>query len=406
MEKAISEKAREDAELANRSKSRFLAAASHDLRQPMHALNLYLGTLSGFDLPERARAIFGNALQCANMMEKLFNALLEMSRLDSSTVTPEVVEFPISSILDRIRVQFEPEAKAKGLGFEVIHSAAVVHSDPALIERIMSNFVTNAIRYTKQGKILVGCRRKGTQIRLGVYDTGPGIPADAHRIIFEEFYQIDNPERDRGKGLGLGLAIVERLARLLSVPITLISKHQCGSMFAIDIRLAIADSRVATLKRVSVVEKIGKNSYEHLTDKLVVVIDDEAMILDASRTLLEQWGCIVVTAASKDDAIQKLAMQSRAPDVLICDYRLRGEENGVDAIAALRDEFNQDVPALLITGDSWPERIQEVLTSSLPVLYKPLQKEDLLKALSALIDSRHRGNSVTAKSQDPSAVPL
>lgn len=371
---------KEAAEAANLAKSRFLAAASHDLRQPMHAINLYLGTLAGFDLPRLAGELLTKARQCGQTMDEMFRALLDMSRLDASAVQPEIGVFPIGAVLDHIRVQFEPEARAKGLDLSVAHCSAFVRSDSAMVERILRNLVANAVRYTERGKILVGCRRNGASLRLAVYDTGPGIPVEKQRAIFEEFYQLGNPERDRSKGMGLGLAIVERLVRLLSIPVTLVSQPGRGSVFAVDlprsdaIEMAVAESLPKTAERTQ------------LAGLSVVVIDDEEPILDATRALLEHWGCSVVTATSGAEAIASLAAAVRAPDFLICDYRLRGEQNGIHAVTAIRAEFNESIPALLITGDTAPERLHEIGASDLTVLYKPIDEETLKRALLRLVE--------------------
>ncbi|MBI3897784.1 MAG: response regulator [Gammaproteobacteria bacterium] len=368
------------AEGANLAKSRFLAAASHDLRQPMHAINLYLGTLAAFQLSAKAHALLAKTHQCAQTMDEMFRALLDMSRLDASAVQQQIRVFPIAPIFEHLRVQFEPQARAKGLELRFARSSAFVRCDAAMVERILCNLVANAVGYTEHGRILVGYRRRGALLRLAVYDTGPGIPSDKRHAVFEEFYQLGNPERDRTKGLGLGLAIVQRLARLLATPITLISSPGRGSMFAVDVLRAAPEEQPAT--EPSITSTLG---VDRLAGALIVVIDDEELILDATRTLLEQWSCQVVTAASAAAAIARLATSARVPDALICDYRLRGEESGVDAVAALRMEFNEDIPALLITGDTAAERIQEITASGLPVLHKPVEQTELIQILSSSI---------------------
>lgn len=370
---------KEAAEAANLAKSRFLAVASHDLRQPMHALNLYVGSLAALDLSERARALLGNVRQCGEAMDKMFRALLDVSRLDAGTVLPETRSFFIASLLERIRVEFEPQARNKGLELRIVSCSATVHSDPSLIERILRNLVANAITHTSRGKVLVGCRRLKGKLRVAVYDSGPGIAPEHQASVFQEFYQIGNPERDRSKGLGLGLAIVARLAKLLSTPITLQSNAGKGSMFAVDL------PRVRKKDGEQVVAHAVPNTWRNdLSGTYVVVVDDEAAILDATRTLLETWGCEVVTAASGSEAIQHLGSSARVPDVLMCDYRLRSHEDGIKVVEALRAEFNEDIPAMLITGDTGPERIREIEASGLLVLHKPLREEQLRASLSRL----------------------
>lgn len=376
---------KEAAEAANLAKSRFLAVASHDLRQPMHALNLYVGSLAGLDMSERARALLANVRQCGEAMDKMFRALLDVSRLDAGTVQADTRAFCIGSLLERIRMEFTPQARNKGLELRVVDSGATVHSDPALIERILRNLVANAVSHTERGKVLVGCRRMKNRLRIAVYDTGPGIAPDKHGAVFEEFYQIGNPERDRSKGLGLGLAIVARLAKLLSTPVTLVSERGTGSMFAVDLpRVRQQDGARTAASAVPTLRN-------DLSGSLIVVVDDEATILDATRTLLEMWGCTVITAASGAEALERVGSSSRVPDVLMCDYRLRGHEDGISVVEALRAEFNEDVPAVLITGDTGPERIREIEASGLLVLHKPIPEDLLRECLSKLAAAASRG---------------
>ena len=368
------EQARLAAVAANIAKSRFLAAASHDLRQPMHALNLYLGTIADQQLPEQVRPQFDNVRQCARSVDDMFRALLDMSKLDSGTIQPKIDVFSIALILETIHVQFELEAFAKGLSLRVVPSSAYLRSDPAMVERILCNLVSNAVRYTEHGTILVGCRRKGAMLRLAVYDTGPGIAADQQRAIFDEFFQVENPERDRSKGLGLGLAIVERLAKLLGTTIMLISRPGYGSMFAIDLPcVPHAEQAQPPVQQPTTIT-------HDIADASILVIDDDITILDATRFLLEQWGYSVITAASGREAFDLLAARKHQPDAIICDYRLRGHENGIDLIGALRKKLKTDIPALLITGDTSPTRIRELNASGLNWLYKPLDTAQLRRA--------------------------
>ncbi|HKO88381.1 MAG TPA: hybrid sensor histidine kinase/response regulator, partial [Burkholderiales bacterium] len=286
------------AESANMAKSRFLAAASHDLRQPMHALNLYLGAMSNTHLPEEAKPLLNNASECAAAMDDMFGALLDVSSLDAGAVKPELSIFPIASILDRVRLAFAPAAHDKGLRIDVRSCSASVHSDPALVERILGNLVSNAVRYTHKGRILIGCRRRGESLLLEVYDTGQGIDADKQALIFEEFYQASNAERDRSQGLGLGLAIVERLARLLNISVHLRTEAGKGSVFRFALPRAYAPWGNADTKAGAP----GPLKLS-LRDRFIVVVDDEKLVLDATRAVLEQHGSFVLTAASGLEAV-------------------------------------------------------------------------------------------------------
>jgi CheY-like chemotaxis protein len=217
-------------------------------------------------------------------------------------------------------------------------------------------------------------------LRIAVHDTGPGIAPEEQRLVFEEFYQIGNPERDRSKGMGLGLAIVDRLAKLMQAKMELVSTPGRGSMFAIDLPLAV-QARAAP----AAPEQRAGAPRRSFAGSLVAVIDDEEMILNATRHLLEQWECTVVTGVSGSKVMEQLSTSTRAPDAIVCDYRLRGNENGLGVIDALRSEFNEDIPALLITGDTGPERLRELEASGMSVLHKPVQEKTLRDALGRLL---------------------
>lgn len=365
------------AESANLAKSRFLAAASHDLRQPIHALNLYLGAFAQIQLPRSAGSLLAKVRQCAHILDEMLRALLDISKLDAGAIRPQVVTFPMNPLLERARVEFEPQARAKGIELRVVDSSAFVTSDPALTERILRNFVANAVRYTEKGRVLVGCRRRRGTLRISVYDTGVGIAPGEQELVFEEFYQVGNRERDRSKGLGLGLAIVERLSKLLNAPLTLKSRPGRGSHFAFDLPLA---TRVELLTSKPEAERVAGRDLKGTT---VVLVDDEELILDAARTLLEQWRCTVISAASGAAALQQLASARQPPDVIICDYRLRDGETGVNVVEAIRNEFNADIPAILITGDTDPGQIRNIAASGLAVLHKPLRDDELSDAIFA-----------------------
>ena len=372
---------KELAEAAAMAKSRFLAAASHDLRQPMHALNLYLGSLDHVDLPDEARSVLSSARKCAQTMDEMFRALLDISKLDANALQANIEVFAIAPLLEKIRNSFVLQALAKGIELRVAPCSAYVASDPEILERVLFNLVSNAVRYTKHGKILLGCRRTTSGLRIAVYDTGLGIAANQQRAVFEEFYQIGNPGRDRAQGLGLGLAIVQRLAALLKAPLTLTSTLGRGSVFSIEVCRAQHE-----LPAAMDTPHAERRSHGRLDGALVAVIDDEPLILDATALVLRRWGCLVVTATSGQEAVAQLSLSDRVPDVIVCDHRLQGTETGIDVIAAIRSEFNSDIPAVLITGDTSPQRIQSILTTGIPVLNKPLQDHVLMDALLRLLN--------------------
>ena len=377
--KETAEQAREAAESANLAKTRFLAAASHDLRQPIHALNLYLGAFNAVALPPQSAALLAKVRQCALIMDDMFRTLLDVSKLDAGAVQPRICVFPLASVFTRIKLEFEPQAHAKGIDLHIVRSSAFVRSDSGMVERILRNFVSNSIRYTERGRVVLGCRRHQGKVRVSVYDTGVGVERHEHALIFEEFYQAGRGERERSKGLGLGLAIVKRLTKLLGATLTFRSHPGRGSLFAFDLERA-QPVELPTLR----FSRKPLDGNRDLTGRLIVVIDDEELILDAAQTLLKQWNCLVVAATSGREALRQLASYTRPPDVLLCDFRLGDGENGVAVAEALRNEFNADIPTLLITGDTNPEQIRAIAASGLAVLHKPLREDELNDAISAL----------------------
>lgn len=367
--------------------TRFLAVASHDLRQPMHALILYMGALGNCELPEAASDILYNALECAHIMDNMFMELLDLSSLDSQVVVPFIEHFPISSLLQRIKIEFTQQAQEKGLQLRIAPCSGWIKSDSTLIEQILRNFTANAIRYTDRGKILIGCRRLGTRLRLAVFDTGIGISPDQQKSVFDEFSQLRHTDRDRSRGLGLGLAIVRRIAHLLSIPVTLISLPARGSMFAIDLELSQERQPDQKTSRIHIgTESLRpRSAVSAQSEKLIVIVDDEPSILSAMRLLCEQWGYQVVTATSTSTALTALSRSERAPDILICDYHLKGKETGLHVIEALQIEFNCEIPSIIITGSITLPGTEEMQVQDIRIMHKPLNACVLHQALAQMI---------------------
>ena len=363
-------------ELASTYKSRFLAAASHDLRQPLHALNLFVARLQGeADLVERARLVEQTAA-AASAMNELFDALLDMSRLDAGVLEANLTEFPVVRLLERVQTTFSEAARAKGLRLSIVSSRAWIRSDFILLERILLNLVSNAVRYTVRGGIVIGCRAQGERLRLEVWDSGPGIPEDQRQNIFGEFYQLARPETDRHGGLGLGLALVERLGRLLAHPVELTSRSGKGSRFSISVPRA--PEHCVSPEPSTVRAPIA----DPARGKVIVVIDDDALVLDSMRGLLQSWGCNVVTADSSTAALARLEELGQAPDVVISDYRLAGGKSGIEAIESLRRAHGRLIPAFLISGDTAPERLRDASASGFVLLHKPAPPMVLRAALN------------------------
>jgi CheY-like chemotaxis protein len=256
-----------------------------------------------------------------------------------------------------------------------------VHADPILLERILRNLVSNAVRYTITGRVVVGCRRS-SRLSIEVWDTGPGIAEVEQKKIFQEFYQIGNSERDRQQGIGLGLAIVKRLSDLLACDLALSSQEGAGSTFKVSVPFADAPP-----VEIDVAVPLTQQS---LTG-LVLVIDDEAAIQDAMASLLSSWGHETVVAGSGDEMLQRIGQLQRRPDAIVCDLRLRNNENGIHVVQRLHSEFNHDIPTVLITGDTAPDRLKEAQASGLPLLHKPIHNSVLQKTIVNLLRNAEAG---------------
>jgi signal transduction histidine kinase len=382
VEKLSAEHARDQAEAASRAKSRFFAAASHDLRQPMHALSLFAATLvERLRYPE-VRHIADQMQASIVSLTSLFDSLLDISKLDAGTIHARPVSFRLQEIFDNVRRDFGGRATAKGVRLYVVPTEVVVHSDPLLLERIVRNLAANAVNYTSQGGIVIGARRCGNQLRIEVWDSGPGIPAAEQERIFEEFYQIANPERDRSKGLGLGLAIVKRLADLLHHPLGLRTEPGRGAMFSVMVPRGV-------LQRVEQVETAvpALDRAEGSAQRVVVLIEDERIIREATQTLLSDWGCQVIASASVTDALTQLDDTGKTPDLIIADYRLRAGATGVEAIQTIRAHCGTQTTAVLITGDAASEHLKQAQEQGFPVLHKPVAPAKM-RALIASIQPR------------------
>lgn len=365
------------AERANSAKSRFFAAASHDLRQPLHALSLFVAALKARNQQPETQTLIDNIEASTAAMELLFNALLDISRLDAGTIETHPQHFPLQKLLRDLEQQFRALAEEKGLRLRFRPCDVTLYSDPLLIERILGNLVANAIRYTDDGGVLVGCRRRGRLLRISVVDTGRGIPPDQQEAVFQEFVQLHNPARDRSKGLGLGLAIVSRLGRLLGHRVDLQSRPDHGSVFSIDVPLG--DARLIAPPAPPVPPT------RLPADALVLLVDDESAILRGMAELFDHWGIDLVTAHSASEAEHWLASLDRVPDVIVSDYRLPDDTDGLAVIQRLRRKFGHDIPAILVTGDTAPDTILRITRAGIPMLHKPLRPAKLRALLTHLI---------------------
>ncbi len=364
------------------SRSRFLAAASHDLRQPVHALSMLVAALQQGLPPAQSRVILGHVDSAVAAMGGMFNALLDLSRLDASLVQPQWQLTDLQALLERLAAGQAGVAASKGLRFEcrLPNCALWVRTDPALLERVLGNLLSNALRYTAEGRVRLLARRRGGRVELVVADTGVGIPPEQREAVFHEFVQLRGSQAQSDAGLGLGLSIVRRLADLLQIRLRLRSRPGRGTVFSLH--LPLASPAVAPLPAESVAAT-GAASGGLGRGDVVIVVDDSAEVRTAMQALLSAWGCEVVTAASVAALMPQLMGLSVAPRLLLCDYRLGDGGDGMQAIAELREAFNDDLPAVLVTGDTSPARLREATASGLPLLHKPVT----LPQLRAAIDS-------------------
>ncbi|HEY7239292.1 MAG TPA: ATP-binding protein [Burkholderiales bacterium] len=362
------DEARQAAERAEREKTRFLAAASHDLRQPMHAISLLVGILQP-RAAEAERAVMRRLEHSVEAMDGLFATILDLSKLDSGAVQPSLGEVPLAGIFDSIELHFAPEAAAKRLALRVFRSRAMVRTDRALLERVMRNLVSNAIKYTPAGTVLVGCRRRGERLLIGVWDTGVGIARPDLDRIFDEFFQAGPAGRDRGQGLGL--SIVQRLARLLDSKIEVASTAGRGSSFALAVPL------VAYQSITSHHHDAAPGAEPLLAGKFILVVDDDSHVRFGTEALLRQWGCHAASAATLDEVQAALERELRFPDAIVTDYRLGEGQTGLDVIAAVRSYTGEETAAVIVTGEDGID----TATLGHPTIRKPVSAGELRKYL-------------------------
>ena len=376
------EAAIKESERTNAGKSRFLAAASHDLRQPLQSLGLYLSVmtrqLSQKDRidPDKLLGISGKIRKSLDTMGNLLDALLDISKLESGVIAPEKRDVHLQEILDRVFTDNVQQAEEKGLRLLRDSEDYIVHSDPALLERVLDNLVTNAVRYTEKGHVSIECERRGNTVRIAVSDTGVGIAADELDKVFEEYYQLDNPVRDLRKGLGLGLSIVKLIGRLLDHPLTVTSTPGQGSTFGVEVPLGSRDSQQAPAPSTM------RPARNDRSEPVVLFVDDDPAIVDATTMLLKLSGFEVRSALSGDEAFAHVA-DGVQPDILVTDYRLPGL-NGVEVARRVRQLTGKELPVVLMTGDTSSNEIDAARLSNYSVLHKPVDTDQLISVMELL----------------------
>ena len=371
---------KEEAETATLAKSRFLAAASHDLRQPTHALGMFVARLAQLPHDRETLHLISNLEASVRALQDLLDALLDISRLDAHVVKVSLRAFPLEEVLEQLRRDLVPVAADQGLQLRVRRSQLWVMSDPILLHRILLNLAGNALRYTRRGGVLVACRlRRGAEyVRIEVWDSGIGIAKEHQTDIFKEFFQIANTERDRSKGLGLGLNIVERTAQLLGHSLELTSRPGQGTRFSIEVPV------VPPLPQSSMPAVPEVPAFDDLSGLKVLIIEDDALAARALASLLNSWECQVRVAEGLAKA-QPLVAKGYVPNVIISDYRLRGGENGMETVQRLRAAIGRDVPACLMSGDTDPALMQSTRDAGLTLLHKPVRPAKLRSLIRRLV---------------------
>ena len=377
--------AKTHADAANLDKTRFLAAASHDILQPLNAARLYATSLTERALPETDAKLAQNVDAALSSVEEIFSALIELSRMDSGRLEPEVRDFPLDDVIRQMKVEFEPLARAKGLELRFVATSTWVRSDRRLLRRVLQNLLANAVKYTRTGSVLVGVRRQGEQIMLQVTDTGPGIPLDKQQVIFKEFERLEGPGSSV-RGVGLGLSIVERIGKVLEHKITLKSAAGRGSSFAITVPRA----EPRALPKIDTPNTAGPGSLGGIR---ALCIDNEPTVVSGMEALLTGWGCRVATAPSTLKALALLQAGGFSPDIILADYHL-DSGTGVDAIMAIRQALGREVPAVVITADHTPEVQRQVRGHGFAMLRKPL-KAAALRAILSQYAPRRSPTAVT-----------
>ena len=383
-------KALAEAEQANAAKTRFLAAASHDLRQPIHALGLFFAELSDRVYSQDTALVISQVEDSIAAINSMLNALLDVSKLDAGVVKPNIEPFALAELFSRLQTEFLSIALENQNEIRIRPTSATVSTDPAMLERMLRNLIGNALRYTANGRILVSARRRGKNIAIQVFDTGSGIPESQLDEIFVEFHQLHNPARDRRQGLGLGLAIVKRLAKLLRHEIRVVSRVGRGSCFTVTLPLARDTKGITSGGRQSAQAYLPGNP---LAGCHALVLDDDIAILEGMKGLLTRWGCVVTTASSLDEAMIKIEATTQHPELLIIDYRLPNNTSGIEVAHTIQSHLAYPVAVLIITGDTGPDRLREAEVSGYPLLHKPVEPAKLRSTMQFLITKLKRGNA-------------
>ncbi|HVW68907.1 MAG TPA: hybrid sensor histidine kinase/response regulator [Steroidobacteraceae bacterium] len=372
--------AKQQAELANQSKTRFLAAASHDLRQPLNSALLFLESMNEHAMAASDRDLVRRSRVALAALNNLLGTLLDVARLDSGDIEPNLVDFPVAALLERLGPEFQAVARAAGIELTFRLSDTWVRTDVHLLETVLRNLISNAIRYTPRGRVLIGCRRRAQGLMICVYDTGVGIESAHLEAIFDAYYQVPSAARRHNTGIGLGLSIVSRIATLLSLARVVRSRPGKGSLFAVIVPYGSAGRDAPRPWQPATLDSHSRRSHP----SLVVVIDDNPDALVGMSAVLEKWGCRTVSAAAATDAVVQLISADVAPDLIVSDYHLADGTKGDEAIAEIQRELDRQAPAAIMTSDPDPALRKRLQARGFTVLDKPVNLAKLRALLARL----------------------
>lgn len=365
---------KETAEAANLSKSKFLAAASHDLRQPLHSIGLFTAALGNRSNGTAERALIEHIDTAVQSLDRLLNSLLDISKLDAGVISPRFEHIDLDSVVQGMASEYQPQATAKGLKWLTSESGAVVYSDPSLLDTVLRNLISNAIRYTESGSIAIHCQPEEGAVALNIMDTGLGIPTVRQKDIFQEFFQLSNPGRDSAKGVGLGLAIVERLAKLLDIKITLASEPGAGTEFTL--RVPVGDRQ-----QIKPQNDLQSAAPHDGAGALIMVIDNNPEVLRGMKAVLKSWHYKVLCVPNESKALRAIALTGLIPDIMVSDYQLEHGVTGVEVLNSLSRKLDTAFDAIILTGDTSEECILDTHNNHYKILHKPVEPAKLRATL-------------------------
>jgi two-component system CheB/CheR fusion protein len=375
--------AKKQAELASAAKSRFLAAASHDLRQPLQTLTLLHGLLAKTVEDETAQKLITRLDEAVGSMSSMLNTLLDINQIEAGTVRANIVDFAIDDLLDRLRDEYVYHAGAQGLALRVVRCGLSIRSDSRLLEQMIRNLLSNALKYTVSGKVLVGCRRRGERLSIEIWDTGVGIPSGELKAIFEEYHQLDNAGRERRRGLGLGLSIVERLGNLLGHPIRVRSEPGKGSVFSIEVMLRSGEATPRPESRRGPAKDRLVRHYSH--SSAILIVEDDPEVCELLGLLLKDEGYRVAAAPDGGGALDLAARGTIRPDLILSDYNLPNGMNGLEVASRLREKLRRHIPVIILTGDISTDALRNIAVRDCVQLNKPVKPKELTQTIQRLL---------------------